>query len=229
MSDEATQHTLRVQRTARYHLSDALLPGSELWYVLHGYGQLAADFIESLAVIRESNDAHLVARGRRILVAPEGLSRFYLSGTRGTIGASWMTRDFRDEEIEDYIAYLDTLHETLRAANPGKDVVFGFSQGTATASRWVAGGAVQPDVLVLWGGTVPPDISERGLQILRTIPRRIIAFGDNDRYADEDRIRQELDSLNDRDLPFEVLRFDGGHELPESALVRLLKLLGRDS
>ena len=223
MSDRATRHQLPVQRTARYYISDPLVPGADLWYVLHGYGQLAADFIHALAGLRDDRESH------RILVAPEGLSRFYLSGTRGSVGASWMTRDSREEEIRDYVSYLDTLRETLletqRAAEPGKEFVLGFSQGTATASRWVAEGAAHPDALVLWGGTVPPDITEDGLEALKRVPRRIIAFGDNDRYADEDRIRRELDTLNDREIPFEILRFAGGHELPAPALVQLLEML----
>jgi hypothetical protein len=39
------------------------------------------------------------AKGTRYFVAPEGLSRFYLSGSTDTIGASWMTREERKSEI----------------------------------------------------------------------------------------------------------------------------------
>ena len=77
----------------------------ELWYVLHGYGQLAAPFLDDFRAIDD---------GTRLIVAPEALSRFYEGDVQARlhkdakVGASWMTREDRDAEIADYVAYLDT-------------------------------------------------------------------------------------------------------------------------
>ena len=52
---------------------------------------------------------------QRLIVAPEALSRFYVESSGKThadthVGASWMTREDRLSDIEDYVEYLDALH-----------------------------------------------------------------------------------------------------------------------
>jgi predicted esterase len=42
--------------------------------------------------------------------------------------------------------------------NKVKVTALGFSQGTATVSRWVLAGSSPVHRLVLWGGDFPPDI-----------------------------------------------------------------------
>ena len=60
---------LPVTRTARVALLGPATPAiRELWFVLHGYSQLAATFIEDFRAIDD---------GTRLIVAPEALSRFY--------------------------------------------------------------------------------------------------------------------------------------------------------
>src|SRR6266704_2680299 len=103
------EHSLSTSRTARYftlgHPSDA----RELWFVCHGYGQLASRFLERF---------HSLESQRRCIVAPEGLSRFYLTEhpTERRVGASWMTREDRLHEIDDYVRYLDALHAVVASA-----------------------------------------------------------------------------------------------------------------
>src|SRR5215831_7445873 len=142
-----TEHHLVVTRTARYFAiggsggaGDAANELRELWIVLHGYGQLAARFLEPFAP--------LAGPWRRI-VAPEGLSRFYLDrsrvgvNTQAGVGATWMTREDRDHEIADQITYLDALLDRLLTDAPSPDVrlcVLGFSQGVATVCRWLVRG-----------------------------------------------------------------------------------------
>ena len=36
-------------------------------------------------------------------MAPEGLSRFYLEGFSGKVGATWMTREDRLNDIDNYL------------------------------------------------------------------------------------------------------------------------------
>jgi len=65
---------LRVLRTARYYtLGDGTAP-RHLWFVLHGYGQLAGDFIRYFGDL---------ARDDRFVVAPEAMNRFYLPSESG--------------------------------------------------------------------------------------------------------------------------------------------------
>src|SRR5919204_6031656 len=119
---------LSTLRTARYFILGSPRRAQELWFVCHGYGQLAARFLERFRVL-ESED--------RCVVAPEGLSRFYLTEdpTERRVGASWMTREDRLHEIDDYVRYLDALYREI-APQHSRVTALGFSQGTATVCRW---------------------------------------------------------------------------------------------
>ena len=146
------EHTLTTPRTARYFTLGVPERANDLWFVCHGYGQLAARFLERFRPIET---------GQRCIVAPEGLSRFYLSESPSErrVGASWMTREDRLHEIDDYVRYLDAVYGALQP-RAAKVTVLGFSQGTATACRWAALGSARIDRLILWGGEVPPDRSQ---------------------------------------------------------------------
>src|SRR2546430_12104530 len=88
---------------------------------------------------------------------------FYLSESPAErrVGASWMTREDRLVEIEDYVRYLDAVHDHVRGGMRSEPVsvhAIGFSQGAGTVSRWAALGKTHVDRLVLWGGGIPPDL-----------------------------------------------------------------------
>ncbi|MCZ6598644.1 MAG: hypothetical protein O7B99_13480 [Planctomycetota bacterium] len=214
MADPTTGH-LRVGRTARYHVLGEPGAAREVWYVLHGYGQLAADFLADLAPI---------ARPERLIVAPEGLSRFYLQRGSGDVGASWMTREDRAVEIEDHVAWLDALHEHLlpRFRREPTIHVLGFSQGTATAGRWVALGHARPVRLVLWGGWLPPDLDlDQCASKLRSLELTHV-YGDGDSLITSKKLRAEETRLASHGIETRRLSFEGGHRLDEATLVRLV-------
>src|SRR4051812_28301688 len=98
------EHHLWTPRSARYFTLGNPAEARELWLVGHGYGYLASRFLERFQPI---------ATADRCIVAPEGLSRFYLTDRPGErrVGASWMTREDRLNEISDYIRYLDGVYD----------------------------------------------------------------------------------------------------------------------
>jgi predicted esterase len=64
------EHHLTVERTARYYTIEPGEEGArEVWVACHGYSQLAERFLRQLAALDD---------GRRLVVAPEALSRYYL-------------------------------------------------------------------------------------------------------------------------------------------------------
>ena len=106
----AEAHHFTVPRTARYWTAGP--PPTEALgtlYVLHGYGQLAQFFVRKFQAAADSG-WHVVA--------PEGGHRFYLKGTSGRVGASWMTREDRLSDIDDYVAFLDALRTQLTTTSP---------------------------------------------------------------------------------------------------------------
>ncbi|UYZ60447.1 alpha/beta hydrolase [Hymenobacter latericus] len=214
---EAQQHSLVVPRTARYFQLGNLATAKRLWVVCHGYGQLASFFVRHFRVVLEQAPDTAV-------VAPEGLSRFYLQGTSGRVGATWMTREDRLSEIEDYSAYLDLLLSQLVAAcPPGVEVtLLGFSQGASTLSRWLMRSAFTPARLVLWAGAFPEDVEPATAQALfRRLPQLSYVCGDADEYITEARLQAQLAHLAQLGASPRVLRFVGGHQLDAAVLRQL--------
>ena len=112
-------HHLAVERTARYFTDrEPSRNIRDVWFVCHGYGQLASDFIREFECIGSTS---------RLIVAPEALSRFYIAdkggfhGPDAKIGATWMTREDREVEIADYIGYLDRLYDAIFEVVPREE------------------------------------------------------------------------------------------------------------
>ena len=212
----ATEHAIEVPRTARYYvLGDTRVRGTDLWIVLHGIGQLAGDFVEYFSVLNDGN---------HVVVAPEALNRYYtqpisVPSVDRHVGATWMTREFRDAEIGDYVRYLDLLHADIIAKfRPRRTVVVGFSQGGATATRWAVQGAASIDALILWGATLPPDVDLATVHTkLRGASLRIV-IGKTDQYISADAVAKERERLDAAGLRYELVEYDAGHSIKRAVL-----------
>ena len=226
MSDYRLQlphaHHLRVQRTVRYYTLGASNGAPKaIWFVIHGYGQLAGQFIRYFADI---------AADDVLVVAPEAMNRYYLVTPDKTpardrpVGATWMTREDRESEIADYVEYLDTLFDEVagEAIKFGARVnVIGFSQGTATASRWATHGRATLHRLILWSGLIPPDTDlTHGHSALRHTALTLV-LGTSDHYVDEKMFAAERARLDAARIAHDVVRFEGGHVIDRSVFPRL--------
>ena len=217
----ASEHHLRVTRTARYYLlGEPREEVREIWIVCHGYGQLASHFLRDFEPLDD---------GSRLVVAPEALSRFYLTEGAGSrpdarVGASWMTKEDRLAEIEDQGRYLDAVHADVSARLPGSRPlhVLGFSQGVATAARWLARGRVQAQSLVLWAGTLPPELALDARSVLRALDLTLVA-GTRDQFATPELVSRQEEALRAAAMPFELRRFDGGHRLDDDVLADVVR------
>lgn len=215
------QHRISVRRTARFWTLEPTEAPRGTLYVLHGYGQLAGYFIRKF---QSAADA-----GWRV-IAPEGGHRFYLSGTAGRVGASWMTKEDRTVDIADYVAFLDDVAAQSRGNEAdGPRVLLGFSQGVATAMRWLALGAQGVgswDGIIAHSGVLPPDLPDAGALLTDAPPLYLIA-GKEDPYIDvlesgfvtSEQEWQRLGGPNDS---IQRLVFNGGHVIhPEMVLTAL--------
>ena len=223
MTSAITPHSIHVRRTARYYTMGPThgFP-RELWVVVHGYGQLARRFLESFAPLDD---------GTRLVVAPEALSRFYLDpiAERRThaeprVGATWMTREDRQSEIADYVAYLEQLtletRRHLAGAGP-RIVVLGFSQGTATVCRWLASSELRADQLVLWAGGIPPEIDVATWSTRLHGASLTLVAGETDEMVPATAVVTEGERLSAAGVAFTLLRHPGGHRIEAEPLARL--------
>lgn len=176
---KAQLQRIEVPRTARYWVLDPT-GGSHkgTLYVLHGYGQLAQYFIRKFQTAADA--------GWRV-IAPEGTHRFYLQGFSGRVGASWMTKEDRITDISDYVRYLDLLRkEQMESEDPLPQVLLGFSQGVATAFRWLALGEGGPESwqgIIAHSGIIPPDLPNQRDLLTQAPPLQLIA-GTEDAFID---------------------------------------------
>ena len=205
---------IRVPRTARYHVLGDPATARMVWVLLHGYGQLARFFLNKFEGLEDG----------LLIAAPEGLSRFYLDAQHQRVGATWMTREDREHEIGDQLSYLDALAASLldgcpRATGLG---VLGFSQGVATACRWTALGKANAQHLVLWGGSMPPDL-DHGLMRQRWGDMRVhLVQGEKDELVPEQVVSANAAILQRAQVEHSVHHHAGGHALDAVLLGRLL-------
>ena len=210
------EHHISVRRTARYFtLGPVAAAAREVWIVLHGYGQLAARFLRAFAPLDD---------GARCIVAPEGLSRFYAeTGRNDKIGSSWMTREDRLAEIDDYVRYLDALYAAVMGGVVVPVTVLGFSQGTATAARWLAQGSARAGRLILWGGEVPPDLDLAAARQRWEQTDVTLVVGSEDPYITPKVLSRDEQRLREHGIAFRVEGFEGGHEIVPDVLGRVAK------
>jgi predicted esterase len=215
---------LETVRTARYALAGASpREARRIWFVLHGYGQLAPRFATAFASAVPPDTC---------VVAPEGLSRFYLEAPRADgahlqrVGATWLTRESRESEIRDAHRWLDRVHaavmDEVRGPSPPACGVLGFSQGVATAMRWIADGAVRPAAFVAWAGGLATDVDVPRFRAKTGGADVVLVAGDQDRLVSEEALARTLETLRTMHPSPRLVRFAGGHSLEPVTLAALL-------
>lgn len=194
------EHLLTSEKTFRYYVEGDIHTATKLVYVLHGYGQLAQYFIRKF----------LPTNKNIVIVAPEGMHRFYLKGSSGRVGASWMTKEDRENDIKDNINWLNNLHQKLLANKSfEKVIVLGFSQGGATAARWV-NQMEKVDGLIMWATVFPPDL-ENSIDSTVLRLKNHFVLGTEDEYFDindQQKVNQFYAEMN-----FDIHSFIGEHDI----------------
>lgn len=205
------EHTIPFEFTGRYYTTgDEENIDRELWIVLHGYGQLARLFIPKFNKVSS----------KAFVVAPEGLSLFYSQGVSGRVGSTWMTREFREEAINNYVTYINSIYQRLLSAGntPKRTVLFAFSQGVSTLIRWVVQKNVNFDKMILWAGDFPADVDRGRSRSIFSQKEISYVYGNQDHFITSDRFAQLRKVWVEYGLYPEVIQFTGDHEVPSHVL-----------
>ena len=169
---------------------------------------------------------------------PEALSRFYVTreGERvgQRVGASWMTREDREAEVADIVRYLDDVFVAAcaradadpRAVRLG---AVGFSQGTATVTRWLAYSPLVAARARRGGGgsscgagALPHDLDlGEHAGWLGAADLRLVA-GDRDEFATPGRVLKGERRLEDAGIAYDATSFSGGHRLDDRLLAEAM-------
>jgi predicted esterase len=209
------QKNIIIPKTARYFmLGEASSEIEQIWIVCHGYAQLANYFIRNFEALND---------GKTMIVAPEGLHRFYWQGFSGRVVASWMTKEERLEDIADYCNFLTAVYsECIPVLNKNVKInLFGFSQGSATVLRWLSIKKPLIHNLILWGGTFPADINFEMDKHYFDSFKTYFVMGTKDEYISNEEVEEQERILKTNKINYSSVRFDGKHEIPKDELLKL--------
>lgn len=213
-------HDVSFEFKARYFtVGDLNTSTKAIWIVLHGYGQLAGYFIKKFEILKDNNI---------YVVAPEALSRFYVDPLQSTgrasdrVGATWMTKENRLADIDNYLAFLNKLYAQLELPGNIPITILGFSQGAATASRWISDGSVRFNRLILWAGLLPPDLNFGTASSPLKDKEVLFVYGRTDPFLDDTRFHSMEEISAKLGIKPNVIAFDGGHEIPQKELQKLI-------
>ena len=97
----------------------------------------------------------------------------------------------------------------------------GFSQGVSTVCRWLEQVSVQADRLILWAGTIPPELDLWKIKAHYPDLEVFLVVGTQDRFANPGTIKEEEARLERFELHYRKIRFEGKHELHPPTLRKL--------
>lgn len=202
-----TENHIVVQKTARYFTIGQLTEATtEIWLCLHGYRQSGMYFGSNFKAFELPH---------RLIIIPEALNRFYIEGYSGRVGNAWMTAEDRASEIVDHCYYLETLmlHFLSQAPNNVSVNVLAFSQGTATASRWIMQSNVRINRLICYAGKLAHELHQPELFSQFPVAKVDYFIGTQDEFVTPEQLvawKKELDELK-ANYTFTV--FEGRHKI----------------
>ncbi|MGI9545927.1 MAG: alpha/beta hydrolase [Flavobacteriaceae bacterium] len=187
-----------------------------IWFIFHGIGFLSRYFLNFFKDLPKEEN---------FIIAPQAPSKYYLDSTYKKVGASWLTREDTSMEINNVLAYLDAVYESINIPEEPNVFVLGYSQGVSIAARWVAGRKINCNKLIFYAGGLPNELGSEDFDFLSKDTEIIMIHGDEDPYLSPDRLRQEKQKLQvlfkDR---ARMIVFEGGHELIPAQIQRLIGL-----
>ena len=214
---EIKTHHIATPKTARYTSYGELNSKTKyFWFVLHGSNMLSEQMLYKFKDF--DPETHFV-------IAPEGLSRFYVNGFGGEVVASWMTKRDRLEEIHDFSVYCSTLYGTYVQKLPDscKTIIMGFSQGGVTAMRWLHHLDVTVDFLIPYACWIPEDIDYSTAKTDWNKICKILTYGSEDQFLNEKKIIEIQEICKAGNLDFRNEIYAGDHRVDKKQLKKIFK------
>lgn len=219
---EIKSYQRKVLKTAHYSTYGELSDQTKyFWFALHGSHMLCEQMLYKF------NDFD---PKEHFILAPEGLSRFYLKGFSGDVVATWMTKQDRLVEIEDFSVYLNDLYTdyTSRIPTHAKKIIFGFSQGGTSAFRWMYNYQVQVDHILAYSTWIPEDLDFSQSQTdITKIPINY-TIGLQDEYMNDERMNflKQIVKRNKFQCSYEL--YEGNHRISKHQLSFLFRKYYQD-
>ncbi|HMB99982.1 MAG TPA: hypothetical protein VKN14_02990 [Flavobacteriaceae bacterium] len=183
-----------------------------VWFVCHGIDYLSRYFLKYFEELNPKEN---------YIIAPQASSKHYLGNNYKHVGASWLTKENTNIEIENVMRNFDAIFEAEHIPRNANLIILGYSQGVSVALRYVAKRQLQCSHLVMMSGGIPNELTLEDFKFLKG--KVIFVFGTNDEYINEERLIQEL---NKGEMLFgdmlQVFLFEGKHEVNTDFINNLL-------
>jgi len=188
-----------------------------LLIVLHGFGQVAGQFIKVFEPLAQKGI---------LVAAPQGAHQLYTNLKERRVGFSWLTKYERDQSVSDFVAYMERFFKLLQETcevDSQRVFMLGFSQGVSMAYRTWAHSSLPVRGVIACGGDLPPDIVEQ-LEGLPPI-QILLVHGRQDEEVSPEKAQKALKHLRASGLKPELFDFEGGHVVPSRALPKVEGLI----
>ncbi|RRO14530.1 alpha/beta hydrolase [Flavobacteriaceae bacterium 14752] len=204
------EHKISYSTEKTYSTLNQLTDKTEnIWLACHGLGYLSRYFIQYFSVLNPE---------KNYIIAPQAPSKYYQDKNFKHIGASWLTREETQLEMQNIKSYFDAIYQKeIHPYANKKLIVLGYSQGVSVAMRWIAQSKINSDTLLMHSGGIPVELKAENFEGLNFKPYLI--YGKSDPYITKQRAQQEIEKAEKLfGKTFEILSFEGKHEVNQEIL-----------
>jgi predicted esterase len=132
-----------------------------------------------------------------------------------------MTRDERIADISDHLAYLNKWWQSLNVPATSVVTIVGFSQGVATASRWLASGFAA-DKAIFHSGTLPSEWFNDSPEFSDRLKKVVSIRGNRDTLYTAEAHKSAATLFENLGLTFETTEVEGAHKMKAEHLITYL-------
>jgi predicted esterase len=204
------EHKISYQTQKTYSTLNHIGEKTEyIWFVCHGIGYLSRYFIKYFSVL--DADKHYI-------IAPQAPSKYYQDKNYKHIGASWLTREDTQMEMQNNTSYFNEIYaEEIKPHRHKKLMILGYSQGVSVAMRWIAHSKIDCESLIIHSGGIPEELNKIDFEGLALKP--YLVYGKSDPYINSERTEKEhqkaIRLFGDR---LKVIPFEGAHEVSKQVI-----------
>ncbi len=184
------------------------------WVVFHGIGYLSRYFLKYFKHLDTDEN---------YIIAPQAQAKYYLNGEYRHVGASWLTKENLEEEVENAMNYLEAVYKAEKLHEADNLIIFGYSQGVSIATRFIARRKIPCKKLAMHSGKIPQELEEKDFEFLNGTDFKFI-YGAEDEYLKPGILESERERLR-KIFPknLEIISFKGGHEVNKEIISKLSK------
>ncbi len=185
--------------TTYHHLNEDT---SCAWLAFHGLGYLSRYFIRYFRNIPKN----------QYVICPQAPSKYYQGNDFKYVGASWLTKENTQVEMQNLIRYIDAIELAEIPTNlPIK--LFGYSQGVSVAMRWLASEKKNVSHLIIHSGSIPVELKATDFYEYPNLKVDLI-YGIKDEYLTQEKLTNQLAKAKELfGERVQIHSFDGIHEV----------------